>query len=257
MWTVEAGIAQPAAADSPMVLLRVDDYPHWSVGLERYWVFHRQMAEADVPFLLAATPFLVANPLMPDSPPRGLVAEEWSKLAAAVARGEVEVALHGITHRTRDPGRASEFDGVPAADAAEGLANAWRALEERGCHPVAFVPPFNRFPPILWSALPPECRIVCLGPESLEDTPALPVPTYADGRCVVMSLPPFYGRARAILRALRRGRWLERAGAVLPITLHWTWELEDRTGVTELIEAVAPFATRWRDAVAISSVGRR
>lgn len=255
-WTVEAGIDRRVAAGPPTVLLRVDDYPHWSVGLERYWAFHTLMAAGGAPFLLAATPFLAANPLTPDSPPRPLIAEEWARLAAAVARGEVEVALHGITHRTRHPGPASEFDGVPAVEATQGLADAWGALEQRGCRPVAFVPPFNRLPPAIWSALPPQCRILCLGPESLRDAPALPVPTHRDGRCVVMSLPPFYGRARAILRALRRGRWLERGGAVVPITLHWTWELEDLAGVTELIEAVAPFAVRWSGAEAIRPEGK-
>jgi hypothetical protein len=62
----------------------------------------------------------------------------------------------------------------------------------------------------------------------------------------VYSLPPFYGRARHVLRALQKGHWLERAFSVMPITLHWTWELEDRfAGVAELASCISGYTARW------------
>ncbi len=244
-WMAEAGARRRGAAPRPLVLLRVDDYPHWSVGIDRFWAFHERLSGHRVSYLLAVTPFLAKDPAVADSEPRPLVADEWSRLAESVARGELEIALHGITHRTRGGRLASEFDGMPVQEARQGLAQGWGALAARGCRPIAFVPPFNRFPPSLWHALPSECGVLCLGPESLRDVPPLPTPAWSDDRCVVMSLPPFYGRARTILAALRRGRWLERAGVVLPITLHWTWEMDDPSAADELIATLAPFVVRW------------
>jgi hypothetical protein len=170
-------------------------------------------------------------------------------LAGAVERGELEVALQGITHRTRTGYAGSEFDGLSPSAAREGLREAWEFLERAGCQPVAFVPPFNRFPPALWESLPPACQLLCLGPESLRDVPVLPSLSECAGRRVVLSLPPFYGHARDIARALERGRWLERRGVVIPVTLHWTWEIADRfQAVDRLAGMVRNAAGRWRTA---------
>jgi hypothetical protein len=230
------------------VLLRVDDYPHWTVPTDRFWDFHARLAVEEVPYLLAATPFLATQPLAPESPARAHHEEEWDALRVAVGRGELDVALHGVTHRARGRGRASEFDGMGATQATAEIARAWRFLIARGCPPVAFVPPFNRLPPALWSALPLNCAILCLGPESLRDVPLLPAAANVGGRRVVLSLPPFYGRARDVLRALERGQWLEKRGAILPITLHWTWELaDDFAAATALARHLRGHAHRWTE----------
>jgi hypothetical protein len=232
----------------PRVLIRVDDYPHWNVPTARFWEFHTRMAERGIPYLLAATPFLSSAPLTPASPPRPHRAEEWEALRAAVARREIEIALHGVTHRTRSSHLASEFDGLALDEAHAAIDEAWRCLVARGCPPVAFVPPFNRLPPTLWDALPRECRVLCLGPESLRDVPLLPSPVSLRERTVVLSLSPFYGRASEIARALRRGHWLERPGAIIPLTLHWTWELaDDFAAVAELADLVRERVTRWTE----------
>ncbi len=234
--------AAPAA-----VLLRVDDYPHWSVGLDQFWAFHETLQEAGVSYLLAATPFLARDPFDPASPPRRMVPEEWARLAAAVTAGALEVALHGSTHRTRTRGRHSEYDGLSAAVAQRELAAAWERLVREGCEPVAFVPPFNRFPPALWHALPDACGVLCLGPESLRDSPLVAAAAVQGGRSIVWSLPPFYSRAATIADALERGAWLSRPGALIPVTLHWTWELDDQfAGVARLARMLAGHTIRWR-----------
>jgi len=251
-WTarVEAARRAAEAPAAPLVLVRVDDYPHWSVPTARFRTFHQIMAAAGVSFLLGATPFLAANPLSPVSDQRPEDATEWEWLAEAVESRQAEVGLHGATHRTRRLGFHSEFDGMPLARARAVIAEAWAALERRGCRPVAFVPPFDRFPPALWSALPDECRILCLGPESLLDVPPAPSVGLRNGRTVVFSLPPFYGRADQILAALEGARWLERPGAVLPITLHWTWELDDDfAAVGRLARRIATRTGSWRSLV--------
>jgi len=235
-----------ASSEPATVLLRVDDYPHWSVGTDRFWAFHERLSSARVPYLLAATPFVVTNPLRTDAPARPYNPAEWAQLAAAVDAGELEVALHGVTHRTRATHLASEFDGMPVGDAREALARAWAFLERERCRPMAFVPPFNRLPPALWDALPQQCRVLCLGPESLRDAPLVAAAAEYDGRRLVYSLPPFYGRAAEILTALERGHWLAHPGAVVPITLHWTWELQDGfAAVGRLARALAGHAARW------------
>jgi hypothetical protein len=257
-WTARLDAARRAAEShtAPVVLVRVDDYPHWSVPTARFRDFHQIMAAAGVTFLLAATPFLAADPLSPVSGPRPEDAADWEWLADAVESRQVEVGLHGATHRTRRLGFHSEFDGMPLPQARAVIGEAWDALERRGCRPVAFVPPFDRFPPALWSALPDTCRILCLGPESLLDVRPTPSVGVRNGRTVVFSLPPFYGRAGEILAALERGRWLERVGAVLPITLHWTWELDDDfAAVAALARRIAPLGGSWHSLVGLAGLG--
>lgn len=234
------------ADSSPAVLIRVDDFPHWAVPITRFWEFHARLADQQVPYLVAATPFLAAEPFSTAGYPREHHEREWIALADALARGELEVALHGVTHRTRRERFASEFDGLTFEQAQHRIAEAWRFLVARGFRPVAFVPPFNRLPPELWDALPAQCPILCLGPESLHDVPLLWSPTAFRGRIVVLSLAPFYARARDILRALERGRWLEEPGAIIPITLHWTWELRDGfAAVAELARLLKGRVIRW------------
>lgn len=240
------GLLPPA----PTVLLRVDDYPHWTVPLDRFWEFHRRLASAKVRYLLSATPFLTRHWLDDSPPERALEPQDWSDLAAAVERGELEVGLHGLTHASRSPSTASEFDGMSVEEVRARLAAGWQFLADKGCRPVAFVPPFNCFAPALWQALPRECGVMCLGPESVRDTPLLRSPTAYDGRAIVYSLPPFYGKARDILRALRKGRWLDRPFSVIPITVHWAPELEDGfAAVTELAHYVGERAELWSSAL--------
>src|SRR5207245_2313998 len=190
-------------------------------------------------YLLGATPFLAAAPLSAgEEQLRPSDGREWARVAEALARRELEVALHGATHQRHSEGVPSEFDPLPFEEARGVMARAWNWLEAEGIPPIAFIPPFNRLPPRLWSALPAGCRILCLGPESLRDVPLLWSPAASDGRVVVYSLRPFYGRAREILAGLERGRWLETEGSIIPITLHWTWELGDG------FESVAKLARR-------------
>ena len=228
------------------VLLRVDDYPHWSVQTSRFWEFHEVLAAAGINYLVAATPNLVSQPLVPGSPAREVSVEEWRRLSSAVAAGELEVALHGVTHGSMSARRPAEFGKMRLPDVQDKVRRGWSTLIERGCRPVAFVPPFNRFPTRLWSALPEDCRIVGLGPESLRDVQLCATPSRLFEKTVVISLPPFYGRARTILRALEHGRWLECRGVILPITLHWTWELDDSfRAVSELMGVLKDRGLRW------------
>jgi phosphatidyl-myo-inositol dimannoside synthase len=248
-WLARLEAARQPAASRPaaLVLLRVDDYPHWSVPTDQFRRFQQLMSDEGVAFLLAATPFLASDPLSPVSEARPQEATEWDWLAEKVDREQVEVGLHGATHRTRQLEFHSEFHDMRPDEARAVIAQAWQFLSRTGCHPIAFVPPFNRFPPELWSALPDECRILCLGPESLLDVAPHPPVGIRRGRTVVLSLPPFYGRAAHILAALDRGDLLDRPGMVLPITLHWTWELDDDfVAVRRLAQRLAGRVGSWR-----------
>ena len=232
---------------APKVFVRVDDYPHWTVSTDRFWEFHAALQEHRVHYLLGATPFLATEPLTPRSRVgRSFDENEWTRLAVAFRAGELEVGLHGVTHRTHSDGMASEFDGLHLDEARRSIGRAWNWLAERGLAPMAFIPPFNRLPTQLWSALPSDCSILCLGPESLRDVPLLWSPAALDHRIVVYSLAPFYGRADRILDALLSGHWLETEGSIVPITLHWTWEVADGfRAVSRLARHVAGFVSRW------------
>lgn len=231
----------------PRVFLRVDDYPHWSVPTSQFWDFHEILVEHRVPYLLGATPFLASDPLDSHNHKRRTSDDsEWIRLADALDRGEVEVALHGVTHRRRSTCGFSEFHGLAKEEAQESIARGWQWLMERGLKPIAFVPPFNRFPRYLWKSLPADCGILCLGPESLLDFPLLWSPAGLDRRIAVFSLPPFYGRGERILTVLANRRWLDTEASILPITLHWTWERADGyRAVARLAHEIAGYASRW------------
>ena len=231
----------------PKVLLRVDDYPHWTVPTDLFWQFHAILAEQRLDYLLAVTPFLASRPLSPqDQEPRPFDQQDWSRLAGALAQGELEIGLHGATHQTLSRKLPSEFDSLALDKASARISRAWDWLCGQGMTPLAFVPPFNRFPLRLWSALPSNCKVLCLGPESLHDVPLVWSPAAHDGRTIVFSLRPFYGRATEILERLAKGRWLEVEGSIVPITLHWTWEVSDRfAGVSKLARYLGGFTTNW------------
>ncbi|HZM26052.1 MAG TPA: DUF2334 domain-containing protein, partial [Gemmatimonadales bacterium] len=133
---LEAARQSDASRRTAAVLLRVDDYPHWRVPTPQFRRFQQVMSAIGVPFLLAATPFLAANPLSPISDTRPEDVNDWDWLAERVRRKELEVGLHGATHRTRQFGFNSEFDDMPPDQARAVIGQAWRFLSSAGCEPI-------------------------------------------------------------------------------------------------------------------------
>lgn len=226
------GTARPR---SPRFLVRVDEYPHWLAddeplryGTEAFDHFHDIMRSAGVPYLLAVVPEPSQRPL----DPRGVGCRQLSDREIAVLRRVqsegVELAVHGLDHRTRDvhPRRQSELLGRSPGELRERLARADELLEPVGERPRVLVPPWNRFDASQWPTLAERYDIVCGGPESVMQVGFHGSPTWWGDAVYLPSYAPFYGHARAIEPAARRAID-RRGGGWIPIVLHWGWEAED------------------------------
>jgi peptidoglycan/xylan/chitin deacetylase (PgdA/CDA1 family) len=255
---VEA-LGQAAAAEPPRLLVRVDEFPHARVwdqperyGNDAFHRFHRVLAEAGVPYLLAVTPRPCHDYLDPSARgDRGLTDAERDLLALACAEG-AEPAAHGLTHRTRHPRphRHSELCGLSAGELAGLLERADEELAAAGVRPRVFVPPFNRFDAGQLGVLAERFAVVCGGSESVRLLGFVPGPAWRGETVLFLSCPPLYDNAEQ-LTATVHDIATTTAGAWLQLTLHFGWEADRGfTALARFAEAVAPFARPWSEFLA-------
>jgi peptidoglycan/xylan/chitin deacetylase (PgdA/CDA1 family) len=243
-----------AGTGRPWPLVRVDEFPHATAfdssgrfGTEAFKRFHAVLAEAGVPYLLAATPRVSRDYLDPEQ-------DEWRPLEDAeiaelqdLKRDGVTFALHGLDHRTRyaNPRRHSEFCGLGIAEMEERIDLALSILAEIGIETPVFVPPFNRFDAAQYALLAERFDVVCGGPESIRLLGFRPTPIREGDAVYLPSYAPLYGRAAAVLPGIERMIEAEEA-LWAPITLHWGWELDDDfAGLKRLCGHLAGLASDW------------
>lgn len=253
------------SAAPPRFLVRVDEFPHWlgtdepaRFGTDPFRRFHDIMASAGVPYLLAVVPRPAPNPDDPfDDRRRDLDTHEVAVLEA-LPRDGVEIGLHGLDHRTRDPRprHQGELIGLLAGSLARRLDEGIGVLDALGHRPRVLVPPWNRFGPEQWPVLASRFDVITGGPESVRHMGLQPTPVWLDDAVYLPSYQPYYDHAANIVDAARAA--IDRgAGTWIPIVLHWGWEVEDDfAGLRRLLEVIAPCTSRWDDfldAVARSS----
>jgi hypothetical protein len=263
----ESGVVEPLLAarravlgerapGPPRPLIRVDEFPHARAfdsrgrfGTEAFRRFHAVLAEAGVPYLLAATPRVSREYLDPEVAEwRPLDDAEGQQLRQLAAEGVV-FALHGLDHRTRrgSARRRSEFCGLSPGAAAERVDGARGLLREAGIETPVFVAPFNRFDAAHYDLLAERFEVVCGGPESIRLVGFSATPAWRGEAVYLPSYPPLYERAATVAAGLQR---LQELGAALwaPVTLHWGWELEDDfAGLRRLCDLLAGQASDWRE----------
>jgi Uncharacterized protein conserved in bacteria (DUF2334) len=247
------------AVGPPRFLVRVDEFPHYRAwddperfGTERFERFHKILAGAGVPYLLAALPRVSREPLSPSGLQwRALDQGEIAMLTRLAGEG-VSFGLHGLTHRTRfdSPRRHSELCGLSPVATASLLDAGLRELAALGIHPKVFVPPYNRFDATQFDSLARRFEVVCGGPESIGQIGFQRTPQWRGDTVYLPSYAPFYGRAAEMLPAARRA--VETAcGLWIPIVLHWGWEADAGWSELErLAGALAPCAAGWQDFLA-------
>ncbi len=244
-----------AGTGKPWPLVRVDEFPHAGAfdssgrfGTEAFKRFHAVLAEAGVPYLLAATPRVSRDYLDPEQ-------DEWRPLEDAeiaelqdLKRDGVTFALHGLDHRTRhaNPRRHSELCGLSVVETQERIDLALSTLVEIGIETPVFVPPFNRFDAAQYALLAERFDVVCGGPESIRLLGFQPTPIWLEKAVYLPSYAPLYGRAAAVLPWIERTIEAEEA-IWAPITLHWGWELDDDfAGLKRLCDRLAGIGCSWR-----------
>jgi Uncharacterized protein conserved in bacteria (DUF2334) len=251
----------------PRVLVRVDEFPHYQAwdepdrfGTAQFERFHRIMAAAGMPYLIAVLARVSRAPLSPagangrdghGTGSRPLTEEEVAVLRR-IAGERVCFALHGYTHRTRfaSPRRHSELCGLDRAQTETLIDEALAELAGCGIRPDVFVPPFNRFDARQLEWLADRFAVVCGGPESIGLMGFQRTPQWRGGAVYLPSYAPYYGRAADLLKALPRAIESIR-GLWMPIVLHWGWEAQDGwESLERLIELIAPYTVPWESVLA-------
>ena len=254
-----------AGTGRPWPLVRVDEFPHARAfdssgrfGTEAFKRFHAILAEAGVPYLLAAPPRVSRDYLDPEQ-------DEWRPLEDAeiaelqdLKRDGVTFALHGLDHRTRhaNPRRHSELCGLDIAETGERIDLALSILAEIGIETPVFVPPFNRFDASQYALLAERFDVVCGGPESIRLLGFRPTPIREGNAVYLPSYAPLYGRAATVLAGIERMIEAEEA-LWAPITLHWGWELDDDfAALRRLCDRLAGLDCDWQPFLAAAESGR-
>ncbi len=242
--------------DSPRILVRVDEFPHYLAsdepdrfGAGRYERFHEIMAGAGAHYLVAVLPRVSRSPLSPTgTESRALSDEEIALLRRLTAEG-VGMALHGRDHRTRhaSPRRHSELCGLNRAQTRALLDEALAELARHEIHPDVFVAPFNRFDARQFEWLAERFAVVCGGPESIGTMGLQRTPQWRGQSVYMPSYPPYYGRAGELLEALPRALERTPGPQLIPVVLHWGWEAEREWNELErLVELIAPHTLPWQ-----------
>lgn len=250
-----AAVLGERASGAPRVLVRVDEFPHVCAyadeahGTEAYRRFHRILAAAGVDYLIAALPRLSRLPYDPDDDTARELDEGELELLRELDTAGVEIAVHGLDHRTRDarPRRHSELIGRSDRDLRSRLERADEILAAIGIRARVFVPPFNRFSADQYPVLAERFEIVGAGPETIMEMGYQQTPQWRDGAIMLPSYAPLYGRAVDVLPAVEA--LIERGAALwVPVVLHWGWEMEDGfASLRRLCELIAPVTRPWRE----------
>lgn len=244
------------AAAQPRFLIRVDEFPHYEAsdepdrfGSREFARFHRIMAGAGVPYLLAVLPRVSHEPLSPTATGSRPLDDAEVAMLHRLASERVCFGLHGRDHRTRfgSPRRHSELCGLTAVQTEQLLDEALAELARHDIHPDVFVPPFNRFDARQLKALARRFAIVCGGPETIGRMGFQRPPQWRGETVYLPSYVPVYGRAAQVLAGVEP--MIERGvGLWVPVVLHWGWEAEAGfTDMERLADRIAPYAARWED----------
>jgi peptidoglycan/xylan/chitin deacetylase (PgdA/CDA1 family) len=261
-----AALGADAARRPPRFLVRVDEFPHYLAwddpdryGADGFRRFHKILAAAGVPYLLAVPPRVSRAPLDPAAREwRGPDADERALLTELAAEDGVAFALHGRDHRTRhaSPRRHSELCGLTLAATEELLDEARGELAALGLASEVFVAPYNRFDARQYPVLARRFTVVCGGPESIGLLGFHRTPLWRGEAVYLPSYSPLYGRAEQVLPAARR-LIEDECGLWAPIALHWGWESrEGWEALARLAELLAPYAARWEDFLAAARRAR-
>src|SRR5438132_4438962 len=164
-WSIVERAGHWRDAPSPRFLLRVDDFPRWDRGLEGFRAFHAIMRDAGIRYLLGVIPHPAENP----QNPHGRSGRAWTSEEAAVLSEispEVEIALHGWTHRRGAGPVAAEIVGCTAEELDDQLQSGLDVLHAAGLTSQAYIPPYNAVDRAAFAVLARRFAIVFGGPES-------------------------------------------------------------------------------------------
>lgn len=227
-------------------LLRVDDYPRFDIGIERYMEFHNIAKEFNVSYLLGVTPYLSEKPFEPSkSLPDGLTDDEVDTLLR-LKKDKVEFGLHGITHRTLYKRYHTETVGLPGGELARMIRESISYLNDLNIRTEFYIPPFNTFDMNNFQSVKEMFRGITGGPESVPLFGNRLCPTSIDGTLFIPVFHPFYGKSIELVNTLRSIDIESIGSRLIPLVVHWSWEVgSDFKHFRELCEIISDRTFRW------------
>jgi len=226
-------------------LVRVDDFPRWDRNSEEFLEFHDVLSENKIPYLLGVTPLVCSDPPSHECREYRKLNSKEAEILQSITGSGAEIALHGITHQTRDLRYNSEFVGLDSSELDEKIVTGLNELKSHGLETDVFIPPFNTFDYNSLGVLKKYFEIICGGPESIPLVGYRMSPSFINGCLYIPSYHPAYGKAGGILEFVKKARLIE-DNIVVPLTLHWCWEKEDNFASLKLLcREIGTDAIRW------------
>ncbi|MFC2061475.1 DUF2334 domain-containing protein [Elusimicrobiota bacterium] len=211
-------------------IIRVDDYPHWKCPLSDFEEFHRLMRLYNVPYLLAVVPLPALDPFNFEDKERRDLTEAEKELLVKVSEGETEVGMHGISHSIYCERIKSELVGRPPEELKDEIENGLAVFRDIGISPQVFIAPFNTVSEDNIAVLSSYFKLITGGEETIKYLGYYWGILKLDSISYLPSYPPLYEKAKNILNYISDNQELLKSNPMeyMPITLHWSWEVEDR-----------------------------
>ena len=215
-------------------LLRVDDFPRFGVESEMFYEFHNILKRNNIPYLLAVTP-------KPGN--RELTLSEVNILKD-ISKDKVEFALHGFTHQIKNKNIKSEIIGMKESEIHKEINNNLEYLKDFNIN--VFVPPFNSIDLKSYKIISQKFKCICGGRETIKYLGFWFTPCFLMNSLYVPSYYPVYGKANEILEYIVNKLNKIKENIIVPLTLHWTWEIKNNFKHTELlIESIKDKVIAW------------
>ncbi len=148
---------------------------------------------------------------------------------------------------------ATEIVGLRNSELSRRIERGVERLRSIDVVPRSYIPPYNGIDSTALDVLSRHFDVVFGGPESVRWLGCLPGPCRLRNAWYLPSYPPAYGKASEVVGFVQRIRH-RRGPLLVPLTLHWSWEREDRfESVRTLARALAPHAvslSSWLDGTA-------
>lgn len=213
-------------------LLRVDDFPRADIPSDNFYRFYEILQQHTVPFLLGVTPFISKEPTNPHGQEYRRLTEKELHFLENTRNGIIEIALHGFSHQVIDSQNKSELVGLSTEELKKKILSAMDELSRFNIR--FFIPAFNTLDINNFRILAEHFTGICSGREALPYLNFRITPSYFFNILYIPSYEPVYGYSFEISNYVDQ-LLLHTENIVVPLTLHWSWEVDNEFRNVELL----------------------
>lgn len=226
------------------ILIRVDDFPHWKHSLEKFKKFHHLMYKYKIMYLLGVIPQPSLDPLKTKNmKTRNLTDEEKNYIKNLKDEG-VEIGMHGFSHQNYHSRIKSELIGRKQEDLKYEIERGLSIFKNIEIEPRIFIPPYNTLNLNTIKLLSKYFKLITGGEESIRFIGYYWGLVNFKNIFYLPSYPPLYEKSESICNFIENKGF--KTSFLLPVTLHWSWELEDNfKGLEKLLSRIKATIITW------------